>query len=283
MKNRQPKNKSFSKNKSFDKNKNFGSGNFQNPAVNSSGYSRLIYGKHPVIAAILAKKRKIHKIFVTNKSVNELEQILAKNQVRIDPSLINIVDNNFLISNLPQAAVHQGFALKASEMKLTLEDDFIVEISKKEKSELPPILILDQLTDPHNIGAIIRSAMAFGVSNIVIPKHNFPKESAVMNKSSSGTIEMSNLILANNINNFMADVKKLGYWCVGLAGEATDNLSKAQEFSPIALVVGSEGDGIRDLVKKNCDLLVKIPMNSEVESLNASNAAAIALYELFAK
>lgn len=262
-KNQQNKNSNFSKPNNFDQN--------------------WIYGKHPVLAVILKQKRKLHKILLTQKSANELAQELAKNKVQVDPNLIYIVDNNFLTNNLPENAVHQGFALKASSTPLIQEDDFILGISKKEKLDLPPLLILDQLTDPHNIGAIIRSAIAFGVTNIVIPKHNFPKESAIMNKSSSGMIEMADLIMVSNINNFMIDLKKLGYWCIGLAGEGKELLTKAKEFNPVALIIGSEGDGIRELVKKNCDLLVKIPMSSEVESLNASNAAAISLYELFGK
>ncbi len=242
-----------------------------------------IYGKHSVLAVILKQKRKLYKILLTQKSSNELDQELIKNKIKLDPSLIYIVDNNFITSNLPENAVHQGFAVKAAPMPIIQEEDFILEISKKEKNELSPILILDQLTDPHNIGAIIRSAIAFGVKNIAIPKYNFPKESGVMNKASSGIIEMADLIIVSNINNFMADLKKIGYWCIGLAGEGKETLSKAKEFNPIALIVGSEGDGIRELIKKNCDLLVKIPMASEVESLNASNAAAISLYELFGK
>ena len=268
-------------NKNQKKNQLSKNNNFSTKSNNSD--QNWIYGKHPVLAVILKQKRKLYKILLTQKSSGELDQELAKNKIKLDPSLIYIVDNNFITSNLPENAVHQGFAIKAAAMPIIQEDDFILEISKKEKNELPPILILDQLTDPHNIGAIIRSSVAFGVTNIVIPKHNFPRESGVMNKASSGMIEMADLIMASNINNFMNDLKKAGYWCIGLAGEAKETLSKAKEFNSIALVIGSEGDGIRELVKKNCDLLVKIPMSAEVESLNASNAAAISLYELFGK
>src|SRR5690606_34913616 len=128
---------------------------------------------------------------------------------------------------------------------------------------------------------IIRSAAAFGVNDIIIPKHNSPKDSAIISKSSSGMSELVNLIISGNINNLLINLKKIGYWCVALDGSAKINISQAKDYENIALVVGSEGAGVRQLVKKNCDLLVKIPMKSEVESLNASNAAAIALYELF--
>lgn len=226
-------------------------------------------------------KRKIYKIIISKNNKEELEKYFSEKQIKIDRDLIEVADNNFISSNLPEYAVHQGFSLKTSPISFIDEISFVNKISNLEKNNLPPILILDGLTDPHNIGAIIRSAVAFGVKNIVVTKHNFPKESSVICKSSSGMIEICNLIIIGNLNNFLADLKKVGYWCIGLDGSAKSDIDEVKDYKSIALVVGSEGSGIKSLVKKNCDLLVKIPINPEVESLNASNAVAISLYEIF--
>jgi 23S rRNA (guanosine2251-2'-O)-methyltransferase len=249
--------------------------------INSANNNQVwIYGKHPVFMAIANHKRKIYKIIISKNNKEELEKFLSEKQIRIDKNLIEVADNNVIASNLPEYAVHQGFALKTSPISFGDESNFINKISDLEKNNLPLILILDGLTDPHNIGAIIRSAAAFGVKNIVVSKHNFPKESSVICKSSSGMIEICNLIIVGNLNNFLADLKKIGYWCIGLDGSAKSAIGEVKDYKSIALIVGSEGNGIKNLVKKNCDLLVKIPINSEVESLNASNAVAISLYEI---
>ena len=241
-----------------------------------------LYGKHSVLAAIKSKRRKISKIVITKNNKSLLDNFLLSNKVKIDNSLIKIADNNFISSLFPTNDVlHQGFALQCSLLPSITDKELILKLNKLGKNNLPAILILDQLTDPHNVGAIIRSAVAFGVKDIVITKHNFPKDSAIISKSSVGTVETVNIVIAGNINNLLADLKNLGYWCIGLDGEARSNINVAKTYDNIALIVGSEGSGIRQLVKKNCDLLVKIPISSQVESLNASNAAAISLYELF--
>ena len=149
-----------------------------------------------------------------------------------------------------------------------------------DKKDLPKLLLLDQISDPQNIGAIIRSAISFGVTKIIFCEHNSPKENATIVKAAAGTIEFCDLIVVTNFNNLIEKIKKIGYWCFGLAGEGTFTLKEAQTYDHVALIVGSEGDGIRSLVKKNCDLLVKIDIDEKVESLNASVATAIALYEL---
>jgi len=250
-------------------------------SFNSANNQIWIYGKHPVLMAVSNPRRKIYKIIISKNNEEEFRKFIDKKS--IDKNLIEIKDNNFISSILPEYAVHQGFALKTLPTSFLDENSFINKIENIDKNNLPPILILDELNDPHNIGSIIRSSVAFGVKNIVITKHNFPKESAIICKSSSGMIELCNLIMAKNLNNFLADLKKIGYWCIGLDGSAKSLIDEAKDYKSIALIVGSEGDGIRNLVKKNCDLLVKIPMNIEVESLNVSNAVAISLYELYHK
>lgn len=242
-----------------------------------------LYGKHPTMNALLNKRRNIEQIVITKNNQIELNQFLADKQIKINKNLIRIADNNFISSLLAKNSLHQGFALKSSPLETISDKEFLSGLNKFDKNNLPPILILDQLTDPHNIGAIIRSAIAFDVKNIIITKHNFPQESAIISKSSSGTVELVNLIEAVNLNNLLTNLKNIGYWCIGLDGAAKSNIKEVKDYKNLVLIIGSEGCGIRQLVKKNCDLLVKIPIIYEVESLNASNAAAITLYELFGK
>lgn len=239
-----------------------------------------VYGKHPVFAAIANKKRKIYEILVSKNSEADLKNFINENQINCASHLIKIVDNDHINSLLNTGATHQGFVLKTSPISLISYNQFLDNIADILPQNLPPLLILDNLTDPHNIGAIIRSSAAFGVLNIVVVERNCPVNSPVIAKSACGMLEIVNLIAAQNLNNFLSDLKKLGYWRIGLDGDAKSDISEAKNYQPIALVLGSEGEGIRRLVKENCDLLVKINTNSQVESLNASNAAAIAMYEI---
>ncbi len=235
-----------------------------------------IYGKHPVLTVLKAKKREIYQIYATKSAVQELTEFVKKNNLEKFLSQIKIVDNQFIETKIGLNQVHQGFLIQSSFKNIKNENDLINEI----KDEKPTILILDQLTDPHNIGAIIRSAVAFGVNKIIFPENNFTKESSIMIKSSAGMIEFVDLFMVININKFLERLKKFEYWCFGLAGEAKNDISEIKKYENIALIIGSEGKGIRSLVKKNCDMLLKIPINEDVESLNASVACSIALYEI---
>lgn len=241
-----------------------------------------LYGKHPVLAALQKKRREIFEILVTKNSALELEKFLTQNNLFSYKDKIKIVTTEHIQNIIGENQTHQGFALNCSTIPLKSQNNLLTQLEAMVKAEekLPTLLILDQLKDPHNVGAIIRSACAFGVKHIIFPEHNFCKESAVMNKTSSGMIENAELFLVGNLNNLMIKLKELDYWCIGLAGEGREYIDKIKEYKNIALIVGSEGDGIRDLVKKNCDLLVKIPIDSDVESLNASVAASIALYKI---
>ena len=254
------------------------------PKTQLAGGQSLIYGKHPVLAALLNPDRQIFRVFVTKNNQEEFDLFIAKNNIDIGKKLVAIVSNEEIEVNFSGKVVHQVFAMLFSSLKMISDNEFLAQISKqKSKNNLAPIIIMDQLTDPHNIGAIIRSSVAFGVSNIVLLKQNFGGETATIGKSSSGAIEKANIILAGNLNNFILNLKDLGYWIAGLDGSGQSDIEEVKKYPNICLVIGSEGDGIRHLVKRNCDLLLKIPISSEVESLNASNAAAIALYEISKK
>lgn len=239
-----------------------------------------LYGKHPVFTALQKKRREIFEILATKNSLPELEKFIEINNLFSARKKIRIVDNIYINSIVGQDLIHQGLALNCSSLPLKSQNNLLEELKSKNSKKLPPLLILDQLSDPHNVGAIIRSACAFGVKKIIFPEHNFPKESAVMNKTSSGMIENVDLYLVVNLSNLIEKLKEVGYWCVGLAGEGEKTVEEIKNYPNIALIVGSEGDGIRSLVKKNCDLLVKIKMDENVESLNASVATSIALYNI---
>ena len=229
----------------------------------------LIYGKHPFFSVLKAKKRKIYQIFVSKK-----------NQIELNKNIIEVCDTQKLDNIFPfPEKNHQGYILFASEEQGLSFDSFLIQAQKQET--LPELLILDQILDPHNLGAIIRTAVAFGIENIIITSFNSVKDTPVVAKSSVGLSEIVNLIEVVNLNNTIKDLKNIGYFVIGLDGEAKLDINQLKDPTNLALVLGNEGKGIRELVKKNCDELVKIPMKECVESLNVSVATAIAIYELW--
>ncbi len=253
----------------------------RNFANQSQSHQVWLYGKHPVFTALQKKRRKISEILVSKNSLAELENFLQKQNLFSLKSLIKIADNNQIEAKVGPHAIHQGIALHCSKLPLLDQNQLLEELYAIEnKEDLPNLLLLDQLSDPQNIGAIIRSASSFGIKKVIFSEHNSPKENATIVKASAGTIDLIDLIVVTNFNNLIEKLKKIGYWCIGLAGEAKTTIDEVKGYKNIALIVGSEGDGIRNLVKQNCDILAKIKINNDVESLNASVAAAIALYEL---
>lgn len=267
-------------------NKNFGNRNIKRTLVanNFSAPSLqenqvLICGKHPAFSALERRRRKIYNIFITQNLEKELIEFLQKNSLQELKNLIKIVEKDF-IENLAKGSLSQNIALISSKLKTKQQFDLLEELyNLEDKNNLPPLILLDEISDPHNVGAIIRSSIAFGVNKIIFCKHNAPSENSTIIKCAAGAIERAELIEATNFNNLMEKLKKIGYWCIGLAGEAKSDINAIRNYKNIALIIGSEGNGIKNLIKKNCDLLVKIPINN-VESLNASVAAALALYEI---
>ena len=239
-----------------------------------------IYGKHPFFAILKSNKRKIYNIYISNKNKKEFYDIINKENIDIDNKNINFVDNielDKLFNNKDKN--HQGYLMFVAEKQKIFFDTFINSLQGIKI--LPKLLILDQVLDPHNLGAIIRTAVAFGVEKIIITSYNSVKDTPIVAKSSAGLNEFVDLIEVINLNNAIKDLKKAGYFIIGLAGEAKMTIDKIEDSSNLALVLGNEGKGIRELVKKNCDELVKIPMEDCAESLNVSVASAIAIYELW--
>jgi 23S rRNA (guanosine2251-2'-O)-methyltransferase len=242
--------------------------------------SNLIFGKNVILEFFKNSPTNILELYISEKNFKLTQKFCQDHKIKFDFSLAKIKDNKFISSLLPADTVHQSFCakIKSNQNNFLDEISFLDNLTKLENK--PNIVILDQLTDPHNIGAIIRSCAAFGVQYVVFTEYGSPKDSPIILKSSAGTLGLLKIVVSKNLNNLIKDLKGIGYWCAGLAGEARENIQKISDFTPIVLVLGNEGKGIRPLIKKNCDILLKIPMTPEVESLNVSNAAAISLFLL---
>lgn len=248
------------------------------PHAPAGGGRSLLYGKHAVVAALANRSRKIHRLMLTPDCRDSLQTelqgaIKSGGHGEVETTAMT---RRELEDRLPPGAVHQGLALEAEPLRgLHLED--ILD----QTEDLPgaTIIILDQATDPHNIGAVLRSAAAFGAAAVVVQDRHAPDITGVMAKAASGALERVALVRVGNLARAMDKAKAAGFWCIGLDGRAGATLDEADMGGKVALVLGAEGAGLRRLTRKNCDFLVRVPISAAVESLNLSNAAAIALYE----
>jgi len=177
---------------------------------------------------------------------------------------------------LPQGAVHQGVALLSEPLPPRDLDDTIGALASGRRL----VAVLDQVTDPHNEGAILRSAAAFGVAAVLVQDRHAPPESGVLAKAASGALDIVPRIAVVNIARALEDLGRLGFWRIALSADGDSTLREAATEGDIAVVLGAEGSGLRRLVRERCDVSAFIPLGSAMESLNVSNAAAIAFYEL---
>lgn len=230
----------------------------------------IIYGRHAVISALKNPNRNIMKLVITPENRQEIDKLGM-----VLP--ISVVDRKDFSKFLPEDAVHQGFALFCARLDSV---DILDLIAMAEEKKRCHILILDQVTDPQNIGAIIRSCAAFGTLGLVVQDKNSPLESGAMDKAAAGTIEFVPVARVTNLSRAIEQLKDNGFWVMGMDGYADTTIDKINKDGKIAIVMGSEGKGMRRLVQENCDTSVKLPISPNVESLNVSTAAAIALYEL---
>jgi 23S rRNA (guanosine2251-2'-O)-methyltransferase len=234
-----------------------------------------IYGTHAVLAALANPARRCERILAADPEVIEAAQEMAG--ARETPPGIEKVSRDDLAALLPPGAVHQNIALLAEP----LEDPGLpAAIDDALACERPMIVVLDQVTDPQNVGAIMRSAAAFGATAVIVQDRHAPPVTGALAKAASGGLETVALVRETNLARTIGELKSHGFWCIGLAGEAETPLADARARGPVALVLGAEGAGLRRLVREACDALARIPQTAGVESLNVSNAAAVALYEL---
>lgn len=232
-----------------------------------------IYGYHPAAAALANPQRKILRIIATPESAARLRE---DSSVPADISARTHTLARKDIDHLVGAdAVHQGIAVLVRPLNHNLQDVLATLEGRADAC----LILLDQVTDPHNAGAILRSASAFGASAVIAPDRHAPDESGVMAKSASGALDKVPYVKTVNLVRAIEMIKEMQFWLVALDGEAPVALSSVDLGGRIALVLGAEGEGIRRLVAEACDHRAKLPISRDMESLNVSNAAAVALYE----
>ena len=223
----------------------------------------------------LRSGRTIDKVFIAAGDTDRALQHLAA-QAKEAGAVVVPVDRRKL-DFMSFTHSHQGVIALAAAREYFTIDDILQEAT--DRGETPLIVICDELSDPHNLGAIMRSAECAGAHGVIIPKRRSVGLTATVAKASAGAVEYMKVAKVSNINNAIAELKEKGVWIFGTAAEGSVPMYKADLTVPAAIVIGNEGVGMSQLVRKNCDMLVHIPMKGQISSLNASAAAAILLYE----
>ena len=223
----------------------------------------------------LRSGRTIDKVFIASGDTDRSLQHLAA-EAKKAGAVVVPVDRRKLDA-MSTTRSHQGIIALAAAREYFTIDDILQEAA--DRGEAPLIIICDELSDPHNLGAILRSAECAGAHGVIIPKRRSVGLTATVAKAAAGAVEYMKVAKVSNINNAIAELKEKGVWVFGTAAEGSVPMYQADLTGPAAIVVGNEGDGMSQLVRKNCDMLVHIPMKGRISSLNASVAASILLYE----
>ncbi|EHL96986.1 RNA methyltransferase, TrmH family, group 3 [Acetobacteraceae bacterium AT-5844] len=232
-----------------------------------------LYGLHAVAAALANPKRRARRLLLTA----DAEEALLARLPRPWRLQAERVEKNRFQTFLTEDAVHQGAALLADPLPPADLEEAITASNG-------PVLLLDQVTDPRNVGAILRSAAAFGAAAVVMQDRNAPPETGALARTASGALEIVPVVREVNLSRTIQTLQKAGFWVMGLDGAAKRELAEAKPTDRrAALVLGAEDTGLRRLQRETCDELVRLPMMPEVESLNVSAAATVALYELVRK
>ncbi|MET0256999.1 MAG: RNA methyltransferase [Methylobacterium sp.] len=223
-----------------------------------------LYGLHTVEAALANPARRIHQIHATRNALNRLELDEGN-----PPFPLDIVEPRFLDAELGSEAVHQGVMIEADPLPTG-------RLSDLKDADL--VLVLDQVTDPHNVGAILRSAVAFGAGAVVTTSRHSPQESGVLAKAASGALELIPYIQITNLAEALTELADRGFQTIGLDSDTGEVLETSFAGPRIALVLGSEGKGLRQKTRETVSLLARLEVPGAIRSLNVSNAAAVALY-----
>lgn len=224
----------------------------------------ILYGWHTVVMALANPERRIRKLFATENVVRRLTE--EKIDTRVPPELVHPGD---IDRRLGPDAVHQG---------LLVEADPLPGLHLDELPQDGIVLVLDQITDPHNVGAILRSAAAFAVKAIVTTARHSPEATGVLAKSASGALELVPLVTVQNLARALTALNERGFMTVGLDSQGSEDLGKVELRQPLALVLGAEGKGLRQLTRETCSVVARLDMPGDIKSLNVSNAAVLALY-----
>jgi 23S rRNA (guanosine2251-2'-O)-methyltransferase len=224
----------------------------------------ILYGWHTVTAALANPARRIRRLLTTENAARRL----TEDGISL-PAEPEMVRPDAIAARLSPDAVHQGLLAEADPLPAPALDEL---------GATGIVLVLDQLTDPHNVGAIMRTAAAFAVGAIVTTARHSPEATGVLAKSASGALEFVPLVTVQNLARALAALKEQGFMVVGLDGNGTDDLAAIELTSPLALVLGAEGKGLRQGTKAACDRLARLELPGAIKSLNVSNAATLALY-----
>jgi 23S rRNA (guanosine2251-2'-O)-methyltransferase len=238
---------------------------------------RWLYGRHPIAAALANPERRWRRLAVLPGQEAEATALVAaaRAERRGDGSAIRVLDRNGLAALLPDDAVHQGLALEVEPLVAAGLDDLLRELETAERAVL---VVLDQVSDPHNVGAVLRAAAAFGARAVIVPDHGAPPATGALAKAASGALDLVPLVETVNLARALDRLKEAGFWCCGLDERAPQALAEIDLGPRLALVLGAEGDGLRRLVRERCDYLARLPTTAAMPSLNVATAAAVALY-----
>ncbi len=238
------------------------------PAERTGGQRPRLYGRHAVLAALANPDRTVKHLWGTRDALGQLD---------VPPVMpISYCDVTDLARLIPRDAPHQGLVVEVEP----LDDVWLGDVlqSEVDADSRRPIIVLDQVTDPHNIGAVLRSAAAFDAACIVTQDRHSPPESGVIAKAASGALEDVPWVRVVNLARALDEIAEAGWWRIGLDGDTDTALGDVLDGSRVALVLGAEGDGMRPNTIEHCDQIARLPISPRMESLNISNAAAIALY-----
>jgi 23S rRNA (guanosine2251-2'-O)-methyltransferase len=250
--------------KPFQKGAKFGRPPARRERDSGSDGPVILYGWHTVVAALANPEREIRKLYLTENAARRLaDENIA---TRVAPEMVRPGD---LDRRLTPDAVHQGLLAEADPLPSPDIDTLAME---------GIVLVLDQITDPHNVGAILRSAAAFAAKAIVTTARHSPEATGVLAKAASGALELVPMVIVQNLARALNELNDRGFHTVGLDSEGTEDLGKVALQPPLALVLGAEGKGLRQLTRETCRTVARLDMPGEIKSLNVSNAAVLALY-----
>jgi 23S rRNA (guanosine2251-2'-O)-methyltransferase len=247
-----------------------------------------LYGTHAVGAALENPARRLHRLICTSEAAATLHKPAADEKSGPARPPLQVVTRAELAQVLPEGAVHQGMAVLADPLSPRHLEDLLRVPPEGDEATGPDqvrrvLLALDQVTDPQNCGAILRSAAAFGALAVIAPARHGAPENGALAKAASGALELVPRVEVGNLVQALGRLKEAGYWILGLDEEGTAALGAEDHGAKVVLVLGAEGRGLRRLTRETCDSLVRLPTRPALPSLNVSNAAAVALYALLAK